>query len=261
MIVERSSAFIEEAIIHLYEQVGIDMPSTQQYITPLNDLIDHIPNFDLVCIELPELTEERAMRYLYDQGARVDLPDSPSSEPLAGFLYINTHRGCIFVEQNDPVVRRRFSVAHELGHYVLHFRPLIELYDRDQHYLEMTESFHLTESEDLEVIGDMLTGGSLVVPQQQAVQSLPPFEQMEQEANQFAATLLMPDNVVRVLCARSGGYIQDNELAWRIATETLVSRASAYLRLSSLKLLTSFQGNGSTAKETTRSTNSKRRRN
>jgi len=29
------------------------------------------------------------------------------------------------------LVRRRFSIAHELGHYVLHFLPLIEQFEQD----------------------------------------------------------------------------------------------------------------------------------
>jgi IrrE N-terminal-like domain len=49
---------------------------------------------------------------------------------LAGFLYAWPYRnavwGCLLVEQNDIVERRRFSAAHELGHYMLHFRPAIQ---------------------------------------------------------------------------------------------------------------------------------------
>lgn len=240
MTFERSSMFIQEAIADLYQQAELKMPTTQHCIAPMSELIS---NFDLVCVEVPGLTQASAMKYLGDQGAVGDLPESLSVEPLAGFLYINSRYGCIFLEQNDVLVRRRFSVAHELGHYVLHFQPLINQYRNDKNYIdfELTESFRLSESDEADDVHDMFTGGSLVAPQQKVTQFLPPFEQMEREANEFAASILMPDTVVRGLCARSVAFLHDQELIWRLSTDLLVSRASILLRLKQLSLLPSLR--------------------
>jgi Zn-dependent peptidase ImmA (M78 family) len=237
MNVERSSTFFQEVIQDLYKQAEMSVPTAHYCIAPINMLIAAL---DLVCVEIPLLTQESAMRYLYEQGALVDLPEHSPREPLAGFLYVNTHYGCLFLEQNDPLVRRRFSVAHELGHYVLHFQPLIMQYEHDNRYLELMESFHLTESDEDGEVNDVFTGGSLIAPWQNIAQLLPPFEQMEQEANQFAAMILMPEDVIRGLCARSVTLLQDQELVWRLSTDLLVSAASVRYRLKGLNLLPSL---------------------
>ena len=48
---------------------------------------------------------------------------------MAGYLFAyqrdESSYGCILVKQDDPVERRRFSAAHELGHYLPHFLPLL----------------------------------------------------------------------------------------------------------------------------------------
>lgn len=91
------------------------------------------------------------------QGVMVENPDMMGHDELAGFLYVNTSYGCIFVEANDRLTRRRFSVAHELGHYLLHFLPLLEGAERDQEYLELTEALYRGKNSDSEE----LSGGRI----------------------------------------------------------------------------------------------------
>jgi hypothetical protein len=64
---------------------------------------------------------------------------------------------------------------------------------------------------------------------------LPPAEQMEAEADDFASELLMPSEVVHELAARAG--LRGDDLVWKLATDMLVSRSSMERRLSELELV------------------------
>src|SRR4051794_20376059 len=69
-------------------------------------------------VELPSLSRAVVYDYLLSKGS---IPgDLGEDEDLAGFLYISGPFGRVFVNADDPVPRRRFTAAHELGHFVLH---------------------------------------------------------------------------------------------------------------------------------------------
>lgn len=84
-------------------------------------------------------------------------------ESCAGFIYKDGDIFYIWVEESDFELRKRFTVAHELGHYFMHGSQF-----EDKESIIDTTLFRLTgstqESKDLR----------------------------EQEANEFAAELLMP---------------------------------------------------------------------
>ena len=81
--------------------------------------------------------------------------------------------------------------------------------------------------------------GTLHLSQQADLTSLlPTFEQMEREANHFAAELLMPVEVLYTLATHTFSYLQGEELVWRLATELLVSQASMRWKLYHLGLVT-----------------------
>ena len=80
-------------------------------------------------------------------------------------------RPTILIKENDSLVRKRFSVAHELGHLLLHLRS-------------GTDEIITTEA-DLFRIGDTPS------------ESWTPERRREYEANVFAAELLMPSELVR----------------------------------------------------------------
>ena len=97
-------------------------------ISPLSDMISSFP---IRTAEISELTFRSAAQFLSSEtGQVVPIPQN-GSQALAGFLFIQRYRstlyGCILVEKLDLVVRRRFSAAHELGHYLLHFLPMLNL--------------------------------------------------------------------------------------------------------------------------------------
>lgn len=86
---------------------------------------------------------------------------------IVGALLPQEDRWTVYVRSSDSPRRQRFTVAHELGHYVLHQAEHPEgIFDDDLNFLR-------TEGN---VSGD---------------------REQEREANQFAAELLMPEDAVR----------------------------------------------------------------
>ncbi|HEU5382300.1 MAG TPA: ImmA/IrrE family metallo-endopeptidase [Ktedonobacteraceae bacterium] len=240
---EEQRDLLRTRIEQLYQETGVK-PSTERkgsYITPLGDLIG---SFNLVNKELVGLTLRTALCYLSQQGALNEPTEGTSNEALAGFLYTNTSYGCIFVEARDLFVRRRFSAAHELGHFLLHFQPLLLMAEKDDEYLELTEIYH-GKTDDPEAT----ESGSVERVEQHSLQRRLPFEaRMEYEANQFATELLMPEETVRQLCARVVSRLSDDDLVGYMAREMLVSLEAMRWRLRNLGLLPlpghSFQRDG-----------------
>ncbi len=100
---------------------------------PLGEII---ASSNLFCIELTGLTHSAALQHLVAQGGPLEAPADEDREPLAGFIYVSAHYDCIFVECHDLLAHRRFSIAHKLGHYFLHFRPVLQEAERQHRHVE-----------------------------------------------------------------------------------------------------------------------------
>lgn len=227
---------IPAAISALYEEAGVPPSSAYRSIVPLADLMG---SYNLTCTEIRDLKGHRALDYLSRRGGMVDFPDMADDEQLAGFIYVTSAFGAVFVEQGDLLVRRRFSVAHELGHYLLHFRPLLTAKgpNGEPYLLEAMEAFPLGDLEaELE---DLPVGHIRLTDAHTADGRVTTSVQMEREANLFASHLLMPTAVIQDLAARYAPTIRGEDLVWRLATEMLVSRSAMRWRLRGLDLLTS----------------------
>ena len=166
--------------------------------------------------EVADLTRTAAAAAL--PALRIARPDMLSDQtPLAGLLYVTPEGGCIMVRANDPIPRRRFSVAHELGHYLMHFPPESVVDD------EVTDDEPATIGDD---DGDEVDGAALAL------------DERERQANQFAAELLMPEPIVRGLhefyVERHGDTPRFVES--HISGDLLVSRQAVRWRLADLKL-------------------------
>lgn len=222
---------IQAAVATIYAQADLPQPSAARCVTPLRELIE---GDNLACYEIDGLSSRSAMGFLLRRGGLIEPLAEVNDEPLAGFLYASRRAGIIFVERGDLLVRRRFSVAHELGHFLLHFRPLLASSQNDGE-LFLTEALNASAGEDEpDVIPEsrIATGeaGDLIA-------LAPPPEQMEREANLFAVELLMPAPVVREMAARLADDFRGEDLVWRMATEMLVSRAAMRYRLREMGLL------------------------
>lgn len=104
------------------------------------------------------------------------LARDPSYGTASGFV--------ILVDENEPVVRQRFSAAHELGHYILHRDSIGERVE-DNYMLRAAGMTSLQET----------------------------------EANRFAADLLMPREAVSL--AMSEGFTTVDQLAGRFNVSRL----------------------------------------
>lgn len=219
---------LDEAVADTYAVAGVD-PGAASLVAPLRRLIAACR---LVVDEVPELTRHTAAAYLHAEagrplrgGEKADAAD----ERLAGFLYANAAGGWILVDRRDPLVRRRFTIAHELGHYILHF---VNVSGREKFEEEVAPS---AQDE-----GNAPSQGRVAVSDLagQVALSAETLERMEREADRFAAVTLMPEAVCRALvrqhARRCGGARQ--VLANRLASELLVSRTAMLRRLADLQL-------------------------
>jgi hypothetical protein len=66
--------------------------------------------------ELPHLTLRRALERLNEQG--INWPATPEDGPLHGVLLACRGQGFAFIEANDDPAERRFTLAHELAHFL-----------------------------------------------------------------------------------------------------------------------------------------------
>lgn len=233
-LLEWQNLSIPELIARLYEDAEAPLPTPSHPIVPLHRLIT---GQGLNQAELSNLCSRNAMDYLLKRGGLSEAWPQANREPLAGFLYANSGGGCLFVRREDPVSRRRFSAAHELGHYVLHLpRVLAQAMANGGSEVELVEVLPLAANPE----ADELSKGELIL--QGALQknvTLPPLDEMEHEADSFAAELLMPEAVVHDLAAPFIPHCSDVDLARRLSTEMLVSRAAMLVRLRHLGLLRS----------------------
>jgi hypothetical protein len=187
--------------------------------------------------EHARLTRSRAADILGDLlRHRVEIPGA-GVEQLSGYLYATSVSSEILVNQDDPVTRRRFTVAHELGHFLLHALPLLDdgasVFSEAQPGLRSTDATgEFGEEGQVSVLQADLhddADGATLVPDPEA---------WEREANQFAAQLLMPADLCRALVSQFGPKYGDRRevLAKRLASELLVSQQAMVRRLADLVL-------------------------
>jgi hypothetical protein len=229
------------AVARAFADAGLEPASRGPGRVPLDELIRAYP---LRMAEVPRLTYAEARRLL-DRETGQAMPISPHEErPLAGYLFAYQCGaflyGCILVKQDDPVERRRFSAAHELGHYLLHFLPLLEQQEREAR----SEAPFLVEEAvySNDAAPDELPSGRLAFTRSDNPESLAPpaeLDRMEDEANRFAAELLMPAAACQQLAARYRGTFARRPavLVRRMANDLLVSETAMRRRLADLSLL------------------------
>jgi hypothetical protein len=188
---------INDAVRGACAEAGLNFDALKPGVVPLYDIISAFP---LRVAALPDgkrLTARSAVEFLgRETGKELHAPEN-GDRPLSGFIYVFEYggffNGCILTESKDPVERRRFSAAHELGHYLLHFRPELERRRREgaSEPLILTEavSFGVKQESGEEFAGRIAAAEGVLEPQSFALTSV---IETEEEANLFAAELLMP---------------------------------------------------------------------
>jgi Zn-dependent peptidase ImmA (M78 family) len=170
-------------------------------------LAEVFDEFDVIRVELPALSRARVFDWLLMNGHVP--PDLGGDEDLAGFLFLATSVGVVFVNADDPVYRKRFSAAHELGHLLLH--------------------------------QDALHSGRWIEDKPGTIREVDDDQsrQHEREANRFAADLLMPAYLcrARAQAVREGfPTVPSSVLVHRLAADLLVSREAMGYRLKELEV-------------------------
>lgn len=134
------------------------------------------------------------------QGARIALESLDGD--LSGFLYRDSSQTVIGVNTQHASVRQNFTIAHELGHMLLH----------DQEQLHLDRSFTTMRLRD-----DVSSQG---------------VDEDEIEANLFAAELLMPDTFLRRdLSGRRTIDLYDEDVIPEMARKYGVSVQALTIRL------------------------------
>jgi len=119
---------------------------------------------------------------------------------LSGFLYRDTKQSVIGVNTEHAQVRQNFTIAHELGHFLLH----------DQETLHVDHEFRVRLRNDASSQGT---------------------DEAEREANFFAAALLMPLNLIAAdfkgreyLDLLDDDFLHDLARKYGVSTQALVNR-------------------------------------
>jgi hypothetical protein len=197
---------ISAAVAGLYRKARRTIDPTRRGPVPLADLFDAagVTHVALPALSLSAVAEHLlAERYVADPRLVADLLDD--RQPLAGLMFRLGDDGLAFVSADDILARQRFTAAHELGHFLLHR-------DRMTGFIADAD---ISETDDAT-------------------------NEMEREANRFAAELLMPEDVIRARAAElteKHGACPRGVLEYRLASELLVSAQAIRFRLSQLRLL------------------------
>ncbi len=135
----------------------------------------------------------------------IDIRFQPMEEAVSGMLVIKGKRATIGINDTHHPNRQRFTLAHELGHYLLHRGWTQVFVDASTMYFR-----------------DGLTAEGI--------------DRMEIEANAFAAELLMPENVLRDVVRHQSLDAFDDRAVQSLAVEFGVSVRALTIRLTKLGL-------------------------
>lgn len=204
MIAVEEKAWIAERIDGLRSQLTLQVDPARRGPVRLGRFLEE---HELLHVSLPGLSRATVFDFLMSEG--ISPGDLGTDEKLAGFLFVFAGSGYVFVNQDDFLPRRRFTAAHELGHFILH-------------RTQMSGRFTIgdTDTTVIEVGADEVA-------------------EMERQANRFAAELLMPAVVCR---ARAEAFRHDyrtcprSTFAYHLAAELLVSPEAMRHRLRELEV-------------------------
>ena len=155
----------------------------------------------LAGIETAPVPVERVARILGIKVKRTDLGGDCS-----GVLVRNGNRAVIGINSQHSINRRRFSIAHEIGHFDLH---------RGDTYIDRGYRIHFRD----------LDSGSGT-------------KREEMEANAFAAALLMPATLVRNAFERQPFEFTEDNVLEMLAKKFKVSTQAMTYRLMKLRMIT-----------------------
>jgi Zn-dependent peptidase ImmA (M78 family) len=161
------------------------------------EAVDLLDRFHII---RPPIPVEQIVKKL---GATIEL--RPFQGQISGMLYRDDHRRVIGVNSREPEVRRRFTVAHEIAHLVLH--------KGRQMIIDTPARYNLRRG-----VGSVAS------------------DREEVEANAFAAELLMPRDMVMAQWQQNTAKraVPPSQLVGELATKFDVSTQAMGYRLVNL---------------------------
>jgi Zn-dependent peptidase ImmA (M78 family) len=140
-------------------------------------------------------------------GAKLSYEPFEGKGDLSGMLVRDKTRTVIGINSVHPLVRQRFSIAHEIGHLRLHQGAV---------FIDQTVRFNRDEKSSLAI------------------------HDQEIQANQFAAALLMPPGLIAAALKKritKKPHISEATLISELASEFEVSTQAMEFRLTNLGIL------------------------
>lgn len=128
---------------------------------------------------------------------------------ISGLLVVENGRGAIGYNSDHAPVRQRFTVAHEIAHYLLH----VKVNRQSQLFIDRYVAFR---SDAVSSTGN---------------------DRDEVEANRLGAALLMPESLLREQIKKHDLDLDDEEAVTLLAKQFHVSTIAMTNRLTSLGLL------------------------
>lgn len=152
-------------------------------------------------VKAPPVPVEKLAKAL---GVRVEF--NPFDDELSGMAFLRDGKPVIGVNANHHPNRQRFTIAHELGHVLLHRNRL--------------EAAVLVDKSRNFIARDTVSAAGT--------------DPVEIQANAFAAELLMPKKFVRQVLSESARDLQDDDYLISLAKRFRVSLAAFQYRLESM---------------------------
>lgn len=167
--------------------------------------IRDIENFAQKILKESNITEPyiEVEKVARDQGLVVGAADL--GEDISGVIVVKNGKGKIGYNPNDIEERRRFTIAHELGHYLLH---------RDQMDMFVDKAYYALRDKN----------------------SSKGEYKMEREANAFAAALLMPRSLLVNEIKKTNFDLADEKSLNQLARKFKVSTQAMSFRLANLNI-------------------------
>ena len=135
---------------------------------------------------------EELPRILSIKFKEVHLPES-----ISGMIEKDGNSYLISVNANDPRQRQRFTLAHEIGHYMLHRHLIGDGLDDDRAYRSTDKGKYRNTK---------------IGPKE------------ETEANKFAVGLLMPDALIKQHRDKNADNIEDMAKLFKVSKQTMAIR-------------------------------------
>lgn len=146
------------------------------------------------------------------QALGIQVHYTPLEDDYSGLLVIRGGTAVAHINAKHPQNRQRFSLAHEIGHFVLHERKQTA---KESAYVDKTmRVYHRADR----------------APDGQSARQ-------EWQANLFAAELLMPEELLRSKIIDEGYDLEDEVDVSRLAVVLRVSEQAMSIRLTRLGVL------------------------